>query len=126
MLGDDDNLRRLCFVTHGLRTPVSWLGSLTLIAVAAMASVPRGPTVADLRVVYTNVNFTYDWREFQVAGCFVADKDSTPENLILKWTTTLQGSLAKPGSRIQLSGPDGTNYWVSHEAHIARSEQEQV
>ncbi|GKA05338.1 yippee-like protein, partial [Tanacetum coccineum] len=28
--------------------------------------------------------------------------------------------------RFQLSGPDGTNYWVSHEAHIARSEQEQV
>ncbi|PWA95745.1 yippee-like protein [Artemisia annua] len=25
-----------------------------------------------------------------------------------------------------VSGPDGTNYWVSHEAHIARSEEEQV
>ncbi|GKA28683.1 hypothetical protein Tco_0714928 [Tanacetum coccineum] len=45
-LGDDDNLQQLCFVTHGLRTPVSWMGSRTSIAVAAMASVLRGPTVA--------------------------------------------------------------------------------
>ncbi|GKA28681.1 hypothetical protein Tco_0714926 [Tanacetum coccineum] len=43
---DDDNLQQLCFVTHGLRTPVSWMGSRTSIAVAAMASVLRGPTVA--------------------------------------------------------------------------------
>ncbi|GKC75396.1 heavy metal-associated isoprenylated plant protein 4 [Tanacetum coccineum] len=46
IVGDDDNLWRLCFVTHGLRTPVSWLGSRTSIAVAAMASVPRGPTIS--------------------------------------------------------------------------------
>ncbi|GJU61927.1 28 kDa ribonucleoprotein, chloroplastic [Tanacetum coccineum] len=64
---DDDNLQQLCFVTHGLWTPVSWLGSRSSIAVAAMVIVPRDPTLlADLRVVYTNVNFTYDWREFQV------------------------------------------------------------
>ncbi|GJT99051.1 acyl-ACP thioesterase [Tanacetum coccineum] len=44
--GDDDNLQQLCFVTHGLRTPVSWLGRRTSISVAALASVPHGPTVA--------------------------------------------------------------------------------
>nr|GEX10542.1 reverse transcriptase domain-containing protein [Tanacetum cinerariifolium] len=36
-----------CFVTHGLRTPVSWLGSRTSIVVATMESGLRGPTVAD-------------------------------------------------------------------------------
>ncbi|GJW17540.1 28 kDa ribonucleoprotein, chloroplastic [Tanacetum coccineum] len=42
---DDDNLQQLCFVTHGLWTPVSWLGSRSSIAVAAMVIIPRGPTL---------------------------------------------------------------------------------
>ncbi|XP_071709675.1 protein yippee-like isoform X2 [Rutidosis leptorrhynchoides] len=28
--------------------------------------------------------------------------------------------------RFKLSGPDGSNYWVSHEAHISGSDQDDV